>query len=241
MFLVEDHRQGMTYLVFTWGDPRQAGFKGTAVEGVTLDWDMDYTSSWPDGADCPEVCVGRNPNNSKHYKVFKYPRELRQAGFEPVAGEPVFFGSWSDYLKLWAPDQLSDEEWYSHLDNLDEASRRRRQRVEVSANPPSSGRDDVAAWVANKHRVVDSSIREVWYLPKDAPANEIRLLEVNDRLEGSETRPEPIDFGLDVEGTHFRLFVADVTTDQLERIKHDATLLPPGWSLEGRKTWRRGA
>ena len=74
---------------------------------------------------------------------------------------------------------------------------------------------------------------------RGAPADEIRFVEVNDRLAGAESKAEAIDFGLDIEGARFRLFVADVTTDQLERVKQDPSRLPRGWSLTGNQVWRR--
>jgi len=94
--------------------------------------------------------------------------------------------------------------------------------------------------VAKKHLLVDSGIREVWYLPRAAAADEIRLLELNDRFAGNGGKTEAIDFGLDVEGAQFRLFVADITSEQFDRIKEDPSRLPAGWSLDDSRTWRRG-
>ena len=243
MFLITNPRPGGggIDLVFTLDDPRQSGYQGVLIEGVFLDDDSGYDHKWIDGEPRPASCVGQEKENPKHYRRFKYPHNRQKAGYEPVEGKAVVYESWSDYLKVWAPDELPDEEWYSYLDKLDEASRRRRNRVDASAEPISSNRDDVAAWVASKHRIVDSSIREVWYLPNNAPADEIRLLEVNDRLAGPETTAEAFEYGLDVEGARYRLLVADVTSDQLKQIKRDASGLPPGWSLDGTKVWRRGA
>ena len=81
----------------------------------------------------------------------------------------------------------------------------------------------------------------MWYLPREAPPGEIRLLELNERLAGAESRAEAIDFGLDVEGAQFLLFVADITSEQLDQIKKDPSRLPSGWSLDESKIWRRGA
>ncbi len=173
--------------------------------------------------------------------MFKSSSERDSEGYQPVPGEPVVLDSWMDYLKLFHPEDLPDEEWYRQLDRYDEASRLRRQRAEVPAQPTTGSRDEVAAWVARKHLIADSAIREVWYLPREAPPEEIRLLELNDRLAGDESQAEAIDFGLDVEGARFRLFVADVTSDQLDRIQRDPSRLPPGWSLEDTRIWRRGA
>jgi hypothetical protein len=245
MFLVRDQRHGATYLVFTWEDPRKDGYTGNVEEGVTLNYDMPAVDSWPDGADRPQACVGRARDNPNHYQVFKYARDRQAAGYEPVNGTAVVFSSWCDYARLHLeppdPEHTSDEQWYEYLDKLDEASRRRRQRKQAPDSPAGRSRDEVAAWLAAKHRLADSGIREVWYLPAGAPPDEIRLLEVNDRLAGPESPVEPLDFGLDVEGARFRLFVADVTSEQLDQIKQNPSHLPPGWSLEGNRVWRRGA
>lgn len=244
MFLVEDKRHGVTHLVFTWEDPRTAGYKGNVLESVTLDYDMEAIHSWPDRNTRPEACVGRAPDNPNHFKVFKYSSERHAAGYQPVAGTAVVFGSWQDYVQLHLlppdPDQTPDEPWYGYLDRLDEDSRRRRQRAQAPAPPPGSSRDEVAAWVARKHFLADTSIREVWYMPGRSPPDEIRLLELNDRLTGTAWN-EPIDFGLDIEGARFHLLVADVDSDQLDQIKQDPSCLPPGWSLDGKSIWRRGA
>jgi len=238
VFLVED--KPMTNLVFIGEDPRKAGYTGEVIEDVTLDYDMLAVHKWPGGDAAPEACVGRAPDNPKHYKVFKYSSDLHSAGYQPVGGTPVVFASLLDYLKLLQPDLLEDEGWYEYLDWLDDKSRRRRQRAPVPDAPAGKSRDQVAAWVAKKHLLVDTSIREIWYLPRGAPPEEIRLLEVNDRLAGNESKVEAIDFGLDIEGVQFRLFVADITTDQLDEIKQGRSRLPPGWSLdEGLTMWRR--
>ena len=170
VFLVEDKRHGMTNLVFTSEDPRKAGYKGNVIDGVILDYDMEAVHSWPDGHDAPEACVGRAPDNPKHYKVFKYRSELQADKYQPVPGTALRFGTWKEYVKVQLlppdPDQTEDEPWYDYLDKLDEDSRRRRQLAPAPALPAGRSRDDVAAWVAKKHLIVDSSIREVWYLPQ---------------------------------------------------------------------------
>lgn len=152
---------------------------------------------------------------------------------------------WEGYVKVELlppdPDQTGDEPWYDYLDKLDEDSRRRRKRLNEPMPPVGKSRDEVAAWVARTHLIADSGVREVWYLPREAPPEEIRLLELSDRLAGNESKAEAIDFGLDVEGVKFRLFVADITSEQLEQIKKDPSRLPSGWSLDESKIWRRGA
>jgi hypothetical protein len=245
MFLVKDQRYETTYLVFTWEDPRENGFRGDVVEGVSLDYNMEAVHRWQDGRPCPEVCVGRAKNDPKHYQVFRYSSDREAAGYEQVPGMPLVFGSWSDYIRVRLnppdPEQTDDEHWYGYLDKLDEDSRRRRRSHPELPGPTSGNRDEVAAWLAKTHIVADSGIQEVWYLPTGAPPDEIRLLEVNDRLAGSQASVEAVDFGLEVGGTSFRLSVADITTEQLLRIREDPSRLPPGWSIEGASTWGRRA
>ena len=86
---------------------------------------------------------------------------------------------------------------------------------------PWRNRDDVAEWVAKQHFIVDRGIREIWYLPKESPLDEIRLLEVNEQVPFIGSQVEAIDFGLNVEGARFRLLVADLNGDQLQQVKTD--------------------
>lgn len=241
MYLIKDERLGTTYLVFTWENPNASGYPGP-VETVDLDYDMEQVHRWNNGGPPPDVCVGRARENPNQYKVFKYRSDLQNAGFDLVPGTPVVFGRWSDYFKLHLdppdPTQTNDEDWYRYLDKLDEVSRQRRDRKIEEPDP--ANRDEVAAWVAKRHFLTDVAIREIWYLPQGAPPEEIRLLELNDRFAGNE-EPDPIDFGLDVEGAKFRLLVADINSDQLDQIKKNPGHLPQGWSLDGYRTWRRGA
>jgi hypothetical protein len=243
MFLVEDQSYGATYLVFTWEDPRKAGYKGNVKEGVTLKYDMLAVHAWPDGEPAPEACVGQDPADPSQYEVFKYSRDLQAAGYRPVGGKAVLFGSWSDYLKLRLtpprPDQIDDDSAYHYLDTVDAFGRDLRHQPDAAAEPAGAGRDEVASWVAHKHLLSDRGIREVWYLPATAPPEEIRLLEVNDRFVGNESRVEPVDFGLDIEGARFRLLVADITSDKLAELRRNPAALPPGWSLEGASVRQR--
>jgi hypothetical protein len=136
-------------------------------------------------------------------------------------------------------EQLDDEQWYDFLDELDAVTRRRRQRAPAQDAPAGRTRDEVAAWLAHKHLIGDSAIREVWYLPTGAAPDEIRLLEVNDRLPGPSCQAEALGFGLDLEGVNFRLSVADVSGEQMEGVKADPSRLPAGWSLADSRVWRR--
>jgi hypothetical protein len=243
MFLVKDERFRTPWLVFTYKDPRKDGYKGSVEDGVTRDYDRSLVDTWKDGEDLPENAVGKDPANPKHYKIFWYTRDLQTAGYTLVPGMAFTFASWLDYLKLRLdppnPDQIDEEDWYNYLDKLDEESRRLRKRTPWPEAPKSPNRDDVAAWVAKQHFITDISIREIWYLPQGAPDDEIRFLELNERLPGDPSKVEPIDFGLEVRGAHFRLFVADVSGDQLEQLKQDSARLPAGWHVGGHLVWRR--
>jgi len=155
------------------------------------------------------------------------------------------FGAWSEYIRVRLnppePELIDDEQWYDYLDKLDEDSSRRRRSQSRLSTPTNGNRDEVAAWLAKTHIIADSAVREVWYLPNGAPPDEIRLLEINDRLAGSQTSVEAVDFGLDVAGKPFRLLVADITSDQLVQLRQDPSCLPPGWSIDGASNWGRRA
>jgi len=98
-----------------------------------------------------------------------------------------------------------------------------------------------AEWLANQHMRSDMAIMRVVYLPAGAPEGEIRLLEVNRLLNPPDPDTiEPLDFTPDTQ-PHFKVFVADVTTDQWERIKlKPDSILPRGWELDGNLMFTRG-
>jgi hypothetical protein len=97
-----------------------------------------------------------------------------------------------------------------------------------------------AEWLARQHLRFDNRLTQVVYLPTDAPEDEVRLLEVNTGL-----YPEPGNPVVAIETTPaiidlpFRVWVADVTPNEWNQIQANPALLPPGWSLEGRRTTRR--
>ena len=166
--------------------PGKDGYKGSVVENVHLDYDMNAVHRWPDGYPRPEACVGQASGDPKQYKVFPYSSRTASRTSTTVPGKALVFGSWSDYVRLNPnPEYLEnipEEEWFERLDEYDEGARRRRQRPPEPDSPAGGSRDDVAAWVAKQHFLVDSGVREIWYLPQGAPSEEIRLLEVSDRL-----------------------------------------------------------
>jgi hypothetical protein len=121
-----------------------------------------------------------------------------------------------------------------------------RQRHGLAGGAPQNRPDSQATprqfaeWLARRHMSSDMAIERVIYLPAGAEDDEIRLLEVNRLLNPPDPDViEPLDFSPD--DLPFRVFVADVTADQWERIKEapDA-VLPPGWRLDGNLIFARG-
>ena len=99
----------------------------------------------------------------------------------------------------------------------------------------------MARWYATRHLSLDPTIREAIYLPRGAPANEIRLVEVNALSALPDDAPvEALDFGADPDlpGGH-RLLVADVTPGQWDRIRGGKLALPDGWGLADNRVFGR--
>src|SRR5260370_42300859 len=96
-------------------------------------------------------------------------------------------------------------------------------------------RDSMARWYAGQHLKTDTGIRDVYYLPADAPEREIRFVEVNESIADRDRDPlEPIDFGVDIgDATAHTLMVLDVTPAQWEKIRKHEIPLPRNWSLDG--------
>jgi hypothetical protein len=92
-------------------------------------------------------------------------------------------------------------------------------------------REGMAKWYAQRHLKTDEAVLEIHYLPEDAPDGEIRFVEVN-KLISESTPMEPIDFGVDQNGTGAHtLYVLDVTPSQWDAIRAGKLKLPPGWTL----------
>ncbi len=104
-----------------------------------------------------------------------------------------------------------------------------------------SKKEEMVKWYANRHLYTDPGIRTVYYLPAGAPEREIRFLEVNELMAVRENDPlEPLDFGIDIDGTEpYALLVLDVTPAQWERIHKGELALPGGWSLDGAVAFSR--
>jgi hypothetical protein len=102
-------------------------------------------------------------------------------------------------------------------------------------------RDKLAQYYALHHLKTDPGTRVVYYLPKGAPAREIRLLEVNELIAERRNDPlEPLDFGLDRDGRNAHtLLIVDVTPSQWERIQKRELALPETWNLDGAISFTR--
>lgn len=128
---------------------------------------------------------------------------------------------------------------------INTAYNRRRDPAEATrrARPnPEDGAGPFARWLAQRHMETDAAIERVVYLPTGAPNNEVRLLEVNRFLYPPDNDViEPLDFSPDDADLPFRVFVADVTQDQWERIQREPHLLGHlGWQMEGNQVYTRG-
>jgi hypothetical protein len=128
-------------------------------------------------------------------------------------------------------------------DVVSAAYRQRTQRTEATDQErpnPEATAEQFARWLAKRHLSSDMAIERVVYLPSGAPGDEIRLLEVNRLLNPPDPDTiEPLDFTPDTDPP-FKVFVADVTTDQWERIKRTPeSILPSGWELEPNQVFTR--
>ncbi len=100
-------------------------------------------------------------------------------------------------------------------------------------------RDSWASFYAKRHLDIDDAVEQIFYLPENAPAREIRFLEVN-RSISEMSPPEPIDFGVDTGGVdEHKLYVLDVTPAQWKQLQDDNLSLPDGWTLAGCQAFDR--
>jgi hypothetical protein len=129
---------------------------------------------------------------------------------------------------------LDDGDWFTVLTDA-QAQRRDKHEQESSGQEPQPGvsNEQFAKWIAQRHLASDPDIREVIYLPSNAPEKEIRLLETNVLLNVSEEeKVGAVDFSPDINQLNFRVLVADITPRQWENIKSKKLALPEGWDLK---------
>ena len=122
-----------------------------------------------------------------------------------------------------------------YSDLIGRVDRERRQALQHEVLPPLElwrNKDCQAHWYGRQHFDVDKNLIAVYYLPENAPPNEIRLLEVSRDLAIPELAPiEALDFSEKQGHLGRTLFVADVTPGQFEAIRKGTVSLPPGWSM----------
>ena len=133
---------------------------------------------------------------------------------------------------------------YSDIVFRAEVSRQGRANDVLSEEPPTGAPDKhvVASWLARKHLAIDPGLVEVYEL--GGPPSEIRFIEVNRLLPIAEPTGgqfQFVDFGLDISGLDFSLFVIDMTLDQWQKVAAGTLRLPEGWAIEPRTVFRREA
>ena len=102
-------------------------------------------------------------------------------------------------------------------------------------------RDSLADWYAAQHLQTDPGVRVIYYLKANAPAREIRFVEVNDLIaERSDSTLQALDFGVNIgsEIAH-TLLVLDVTPNEWKQVETGQLELPPGWSLDDAQTYHQ--
>lgn len=94
-------------------------------------------------------------------------------------------------------------------------------------------REQLVHWYAEQHRSIDKGVVSIFHLPENAPAREIRLLEVNWQVPAM-TPLVAIDFGVEMrrDSAH-TLAVVDVTPAQWQAVQEGSLPLPSGWTLHG--------
>jgi hypothetical protein len=145
MFLVRDRE--LNNLVFLQEDPRADGYQGDFQEDVSLDYPADI-HVWPDGTDRPEVVAGVSDADPNAYKVFKYSRQIRPAGYTPVGGNVWVYRTWADYAVIVRAmtGKPLDPEVYRRVrergEKVTEELRRRYGTVEIAVDLIREGRDE---------------------------------------------------------------------------------------------------
>jgi len=124
---------------------------------------------------------------------------------------------------------------------INTAYNRRRDPARPARPDPVEGPGPFARWLAQRHMETDAAIERVVYLPTGAPNDEIRLLEVNRFLYPPDNDViEPLEFSSGGVDLPFRVFVADITQEQWERIQREPDLISQlGWQLKDKQIYAR--
>jgi hypothetical protein len=100
MFLVARRMAGTTTLVFIVEDPRQDGLAGGVIEDVELGIVRVVDDRWGHGRPLTGAIFGQDPDDPKHYELFRDDDDPQMAGFLPVACTSFeVHRNWSKYLQ----------------------------------------------------------------------------------------------------------------------------------------------
>jgi hypothetical protein len=86
--------------VFFLGE-RPAGADWNVRDGVWLDVPANY-DAWPEGAECPEQVLCVLNSDPKHYKIFKYYKDVNEEEFRPTGrrfGGVYSRSTWERFVK----------------------------------------------------------------------------------------------------------------------------------------------
>ena len=98
MYLVRTQANHATYTIILATDPREDGWKGEVVEGVELDKDEKVTSLWGMAQVRPSgPVIGQDPNNTRRFKMFADPDDLRSAGFLVLSTQGWYVDRWKNW------------------------------------------------------------------------------------------------------------------------------------------------
>ena len=84
------------FLVFMESDPRSTGCPFPFESNVYLD-DLGSPMTSKDIAPT-DLCVGIDPMNNHHFRLFRSPPRRARAGFHQVVGMPVVVATWDEFL-----------------------------------------------------------------------------------------------------------------------------------------------
>ena len=96
------HDTSLNHHVFTEEDPRRDGCSSAVSDNVTLELPAGMESlhevhTWPLGAEALDVCLGRDPEDKSHFKIFCDDRDCRDAGYSNLGSNFSVHRTWSDY------------------------------------------------------------------------------------------------------------------------------------------------
>jgi hypothetical protein len=88
------------FLVFVAGDPRSSGCDCFVEQDVLLEYDPGFDA--PSGPTPVGVCVGQDPFDSRHFRIFRSEPGRARAGFRQMVGMPLVVATWDEFLQIAA-------------------------------------------------------------------------------------------------------------------------------------------